>query len=73
MSLVPTTVSQSVIIVLAALPLAGIVALLVVRHRRRRRAEALRREDEDFELVFPDGPDDDPVRQTKVGRRLARR
>jgi hypothetical protein len=74
MSIVSTTVSPSVTIVVAALPFLGIVALLVVRRlRHRRRAAAIRRDEEDFELVFPEGPDDQPVRKTTVGRRIARR
>jgi hypothetical protein len=74
MSLVTTTLSQNAIAVLAALPMFGIVAtLLVLRRRRRRRAESLRRDEEDFELVFPEGPDDHPVRRTAMGRRIARR
>jgi len=51
---------------------AGIVVFLVVRHRRRRAAQRLL-DDPDFELVFPEPPDDKPVRGTVAGRRITRR
>jgi hypothetical protein len=67
-----STLAQGVIIILAALPFAGLVALLVVRARRRRRAAALV-DDADYELVFPEGPGDQPpVRQTRAGRLIRR-
>jgi hypothetical protein len=69
-----STLSQGVVIILAALPFAGIVALLVVRARRRRKAAAALTDDPDYELVFPEGPRDQPgERRTKVGRSMTRR
>jgi hypothetical protein len=61
---------------LTALVFASVAAggmALVRRHRRRRAAEALRREEENFDLVFPEGPDERRTRRTAVGRRIARR
>lgn len=64
--------SSSVVTALAAaIPLAGVIAWLVVRARRRRRQEALL-DDPGYELVFPKGPDDQPPRRTTAGRRIAR-
>jgi hypothetical protein len=69
-----STLSQGVVVVLSALPLAAIVALLVVRARRRRKAAAALLDDPDYDLVFPDGPGDQPrERKTKPGRLITRR
>ena len=68
----PLALLPGVIGVAAALPVAGIVVFLVVRHRRRRAAQRLL-DDPDFELVFPEHPDDKPVRGTVAGRRITRR
>lgn len=64
--------SSSVVTALAAaIPLVGVVAWLLVRARRRRRQDPLL-DDPDYELVFPEGPDDQPPRRTTAGRRIAR-
>jgi hypothetical protein len=67
-----------ILLVLAAVPAAGIVAFLVVRHRKRRAQNAWIAEladDADFELRFPETTAERPVtgRQTVVGRRTARK
>jgi hypothetical protein len=69
-----TALSQGIVVILAALPVVGLVALLVVRARRRRKAVAALAEDRDYELVFPEGPEDQPgERRTKAGRLTTRR
>ena len=55
----------------AAIPIVGIVAWLLVRARRRRQMDPLL-DDPDYELVFPEGPDDQQPRRTTAGRRIAR-
>lgn len=67
----PLAFLPGVIGVAAALPVAGIVVFLIVRRRRRRAAQRV--DDPDFELVFPEHPDDKPVRGTVAGRRATKR
>jgi hypothetical protein len=68
------TIAARIAIALAATALgAWIIAAVARQARRRRAAEMLRRDEADFELRFPEGPDDRPVRKTVVGRRTARR
>jgi hypothetical protein len=74
MSAPGTTLSQGVMLILAALPFLGLVALLVVRARRRRKAAAAPFADRDYELVFPEGPGDQAgERRTRAGRLITRR
>jgi hypothetical protein len=64
--------SSGVVTTLAAvIPIGGIVAWLLVRARRRRTVDPLL-DDPDYELVFPEGPDDKAPRRTTAGRRIAR-
>lgn len=59
--------------VVLVVPVAGVLALVAWRRRRRRQEAAQRlRDEEDFELVFPEHPDDKPVRGTVTGRRVRR-
>lgn len=73
---IASSVPPGIIVLLSALPLAGVLVLLFVRHRRRRQAsadaEARLRDDRDFEPVFPETAADRPVRTTTIGRRIAR-
>ena len=55
----------------AVIPIAGVVAWLIVRARRRKQVDLLL-DDPDYELVFPEGPDDETPRRTTAGRRIAR-
>ena len=68
------TLAARIAIALAATALGVWIIAAVVRYARRRRAaELLRRDEADFELRFPEGPNDRPLRRTVVGRRTARR
>lgn len=69
MALVSTSAVVSTLA--AVIPVAGIVAWLLVRARRRKQVDLLL-DDPDYELVFPEGPDDQAPRRTTAGRRIAR-
>ncbi|MDB4898778.1 MAG: hypothetical protein JWN53_586 [Gemmatimonadetes bacterium] len=70
----PAGLSQGAVVGLAAVPFLCVVLLLAVRHRRRRADRAILLDDRDYELVFPDGPEDRaPARRTVAGRQITRR
>lgn len=66
---VSMAVLPTVLGIAAALPVAGVAVVFLVR-RWRRRATRLRLEDKDFDLVFPEGPGDKPARGTVARRQV---